>query len=891
MTLFPETLSLQPSSRLTALQRLARKVDWVAVLVALVTFAGYLRTLAPSVLWSDWGEYQYSAYRLWVPHQTGYPLYILLGKLWTLLPVGDVAYRVNLMSACWGVATVVLTYLCVKRLTERRSAAAVGALSLAFSVSFWAQASTASVRTLHAAFAALITLFVIGIAQRRVSIEALALVVGLSLTHHRLSIFLLPGIIVALWWMRGQVEWTPRKWLAIVTLLLIPQALYLFVALGKEWGSAREFWRFVLALSETNDITSRSWAQVIEQYAQRVLPAVWNAFTPLGLSAALIGMGAFFRPGQARKDEGHPVAQVGVGLYLLLNWLICIAFAGIHPIDDPSHYLTHGFVLQTVALGAGWALAIDWLEARRWRPARIMRPAYKLLPFALPLFLAVNNLRAADFSGTGWIGPFTLDELTSIEANSTVIADWSFTMPYRYHQIVEGQRRDITLIMDNDQAAMDRADAKIKSGGAVYLRQRRVGNRWREQLPFVAADRLWRVLPTEPTFAPQPISISFGDAVTLTQVATWPAQLTTNRLMLLRLGWEIPPRAEHDFSVSLRLVNADQQIWLHQESPLRDSTGILSTTAWLLGPAMPPGDYHWQITVDDSSTSTNLGLTDLPSFRIAPPDQPAPLSSIVVDGHPSRQPDVAGWALVGYTSPVQEVQPGAYVTLPLFWQATGDATRPQTARLQLRERQGHIVAEQNIQLPQARVSDVIESRPAVLLPTRLSDGRYDFFVAGNTAVRLTFLNVKGRTHIYRAPPIAHPRQIQIGESIELLGYELSQPNEIKPGGKINLKLFWRAKGTMERGYKVFIHVMDAGGKLLVQKDGVPVNWALPTNAWVAGEIIVDPYDIPIPPEAASGDYGVQIGLYDPGNGQRLAAVENGSRLRDDSIPLVTLAIR
>src|SRR5690349_11953418 len=72
-----------------------------AVGLAILLGAGFLywRTLAPSVMPGDYAEFQMSAAILGIPHPTGYPLYILLGKLFTMLPFGDVAYRVNLSSA------------------------------------------------------------------------------------------------------------------------------------------------------------------------------------------------------------------------------------------------------------------------------------------------------------------------------------------------------------------------------------------------------------------------------------------------------------------------------------------------------------------------------------------------------------------------------------------------------------------------------------------------------------------------------------------------------------------------------------------------------------------------------------------------------------------------
>ena len=858
-------------------------VDWIAVALAVAAFVVYTRTLAPSVLWSDYGEYQYSAYSLSVPHQTGYPLYILLAKLWTLLPVGDVAYRVNLMSAFWGAVTVALTYLCVKQLCGSRRAAAISALTLAFSTAFWTYACIAAIRTLHTAFVALITLLTLGVAQRRVSVEALALAIGLAMTHHRMTIFLLPGVAWALWQTRVQVAWGVRRVINAAVLLVLPQSLYLFVAFGRSWSSPREFWDFVLAANEAS-VLSKTAGQIAEQFIQKALPTVWNVFTPVGLLIALLGLGALVL---SRRDA----ARQSMGIYLAGGWLLNVAFAGLHFTEDPTHYLTHGFVLQAIALGVGLAAVLGWLE--RKLPKRVMWVA-----LAFPIAWMAMNWQAADQSGTGWIGAFTLEDLTSVESNSVVASGWSFVMPYRYHQIVQRYRRDLELPDSGDNVAMSQVERDLVNGRPVYLRERSLRKNWKGRFTFVPVGRLWRVLPTEPVFGPpQRVNASFGDTLRLTRIATWPANLTTNQMMLLRLGWELTRPIEHDLSVSTRLVGSDGVTWQHQETPLQDATGILSTTAWLQSPSFPPGDYHWQITVDDHSTGVNLGLADLPTFHISRPDQPVPISSVVVDGHPNAQPGAAGWELMGYGSAPLTAQPGIFVTLPLFWRATRDAASPVEARLELRDRQSGIVAEQNVTLPaNARAGDLIESRPGLELPMRLAEGRYELVVVADRAVGLTWLDVRGRERSYRVPPIAHRRQVQVGDHIEWLGYEIGEEKqagsiEIRPGSKIHLTLIWRATGTPPQSFKVFAHVLSADGKLAAQSDGVPGSWAMPTDTWVDRQVIVDSYSIAIPPETQPGEYRLQIGMYDPESGQRPAASEGGTRLTDDVIVLTTFAIK
>src|SRR3954465_10860585 len=106
----------------------------------------YLRTLAPSVMPGDYAEFQMAAAVLGGPHPTGYPLYIMLGKLFTLLPFGDVAFRVNLSSAVYMAGGATMLYAVALRLLTymgRRAywwTAAVGAAFFAVAPTVWSMA-------------------------------------------------------------------------------------------------------------------------------------------------------------------------------------------------------------------------------------------------------------------------------------------------------------------------------------------------------------------------------------------------------------------------------------------------------------------------------------------------------------------------------------------------------------------------------------------------------------------------------------------------------------------------------------------------------------------------------------------------------------------------------
>ena len=85
-----------------------------AALSGAVTFAVYFYTLAPTVVGGDSGELITAAHTLGVVHPPGYPLYTVLTKLFTLLPFGEIAWRVNLLSAVSGALAAALLCLGAK---------------------------------------------------------------------------------------------------------------------------------------------------------------------------------------------------------------------------------------------------------------------------------------------------------------------------------------------------------------------------------------------------------------------------------------------------------------------------------------------------------------------------------------------------------------------------------------------------------------------------------------------------------------------------------------------------------------------------------------------------------------------------------------------------------
>ncbi|MBC7224841.1 MAG: DUF2723 domain-containing protein, partial [Anaerolineae bacterium] len=224
--------------------------DWaIAALVAAVLGALYVRTLAPTVLAADGGEFQFAAYLAGIAHPTGYPLYLMLGWAWShVLPIGDPAYRMNLFSALWAALAVGALYLLARYALHQlrilsispllsRPVAALAAVTFGVSRIFWSQAVAAEVYSLHAFWTAAILLLALawgaaaGQARARLA-TGLALAVGLALTHHGTTVLLLPGLAAFCWLQgaspRGLSRWRVAQLLAC---LVLPQLLYLYIPL------------------------------------------------------------------------------------------------------------------------------------------------------------------------------------------------------------------------------------------------------------------------------------------------------------------------------------------------------------------------------------------------------------------------------------------------------------------------------------------------------------------------------------------------------------------------------------------------------------------------------------------------------------------------------------
>ena len=141
------------------MRRFAKPDHLVGAFLFVLTMAVYAMTTSPTISFWDCAEFIATAHTLGIPHQPGTPLYVLVGHVFSLLPLGlGVAHKINLMSGFFSALAVTFMYLAAVRLqyTWRedeaagapswipRAGAACGALFFAFSTTFWNNATEAT---------------------------------------------------------------------------------------------------------------------------------------------------------------------------------------------------------------------------------------------------------------------------------------------------------------------------------------------------------------------------------------------------------------------------------------------------------------------------------------------------------------------------------------------------------------------------------------------------------------------------------------------------------------------------------------------------------------------------------------------------------------------------
>jgi hypothetical protein len=259
-------------------------------------------------------------------------------------------------------------------------------------------------------------------------------------------------------------------------------------------------------------------------------------------------------------------------------------------------------------------------------------------------------------------------------------------------------------------------------------------------------------------------------------------------------------------------------------------------------------------------------------------ERAATADALVNGPPPSHRLDIAlpGSAhLTGYAQAARDFKSGDVIHLFLY----ADAPDGGTATVGLLDGAGALWAETTVPLPAA--AGTTRQQVDLLVPPDAPTGRYRFAVRNAAGQPAPFgaLTIRQRqSELLTEADVTIPNRLDVAfeGGVRLLGYDVA--TAARPDETLSLTLYWSAAGPLPQRYKVFSHLLGetfnaAGGNFLWgQSDAEPAANTRPTTGWRAGEVIVDEHTIPIAADAPPGAYRIEVGLYDPISGARLAVV-------------------
>lgn len=482
-----------------------------SLLVALIAFVAARLAMLPGVAFWDTGELQAVGPLMGTAHPTGFPTYVLIGWLASVVlqPFGEPAFRMNLLSGlCLAVAAGVSVDL-VRMLTGRLPLGIAAGVAMALTPIAWTIATHAEAHTLHLALVAILLWLLVawdarvrqnqrgrsGDADRgdRFLIAA-TIVFGLAVGNHSLTLLL--AIPVGLYvlavdpgvWRRGRLV------LSCVA-VLVATVVLVYLELPLRAGPFRaplvygtpDTWdgfRYIVLAEQFQGSLSDPFGELPRKFGELVSRTV----AQFGIIAPLI-----------------PVAFVVTVLrrprYALLTGsaaAITCFFAASYVNADISRYyvgpalmawtwlaILGGAVVDVLApVGAADVTTVEGLPkaADRATASRSVLTRADLIALLVAIALIVptvvdapRRLDAVDVSDDRQAAAWTDHVLEEMEPDAVIVSWWSYSTPLWYAHLVEGRRPDITIIDDRtrlDQnlgGLTDAIDRLLDSGRPVYV--------------------------------------------------------------------------------------------------------------------------------------------------------------------------------------------------------------------------------------------------------------------------------------------------------------------------------------------------------------------------------------------------------------------------------------
>ncbi len=448
-----------------------------ALAVGLATFVAARLAMLPGVAFWDTAELQTVGPVLGTAHPTGFPTYVLLGWLASVVlqPFGEPALRMNLLSALCLAIGAGLTVDLVRALTGSGILGVMAGLGLGLTPVAWAIGTHAETHALHLTLVALLLWLLVAWearvrgrhdARREVAdtdrgdryLVAAAVVFGLAVGNHSLTLLLAPAIglyllaVDPLVWRRGRLVLGCAAALVVTVVLVYlelplragPLRAALVYGRPDTWDG---FWYVTLGEQFRNSLVDpfgelpRKLGDLVDRTVTEFGPLA--PLIPIGLVATMLrrpryallsgtalALTCFFAASYVNAD----IARYYLGPTLIAwTWLAILACAAFE------------LLAARLARAGPWPAATGSAAGRAGAWPAVLIAIAVLAPTLLAVparFAAVDE--SGDRSAAAWIDHV----LAVMEPDAVIVSWWSYSTPLWYAQRVEGRRPDLAIVDD-----------------------------------------------------------------------------------------------------------------------------------------------------------------------------------------------------------------------------------------------------------------------------------------------------------------------------------------------------------------------------------------------------------------------------------------------------------
>ena len=446
------------------------KADSFLILSFIVPFALYMATLAPSVTFFDSGEFLTATASLGSAHSPGYPLFLMYAKPFTWLPLGNIAFRVNIATAfssslaCLMVYILTTSILRAEVLLEDRRfnliaikcAGLAAALSFGVTPRLWLQSNHDKPYPLLAFICAIIFYLLLRWQEqyregneRPSYVYICTFMAGLAMAVHQTVVLMLPAWFLILVLADWRVIFRIKEFILATAFALLGFSVHLYLPIRAlsnpllNWGDSKTVHQFLwhfLRKGYPTEPPVRSMALI---WAQIRAFNISREFTWVGVALTLLGLVWLWR-----KNQTVFIAYL-VSAALFLSVIAGYLNTPMEVIFLTEEFFTPLYLLTAVMIGVGLFMLLGFAVRSAQLPEHVGFRVYgvvALLFITLPSALCAVNYYENDQHNNYIAFDYASNSLRSLPQNA-IMFTWgdSGAFPLWYLQGIERMRDDVDL--------------------------------------------------------------------------------------------------------------------------------------------------------------------------------------------------------------------------------------------------------------------------------------------------------------------------------------------------------------------------------------------------------------------------------------------------------------